>query len=88
MDGKGYTSKAHHLRIIRNWRCACDEQGLAGSQRSLYNNEFLEYLFDDLMPWHRNGLRDFSLSEVNRYDDLLMVFKYINNTLTLELLLG
>ena len=52
MEGKGYTSEAH-LRIIRNCRRGCDEWGLTGSQRSLYNNEFLEYLLDDIMPWHR-----------------------------------
>ena len=53
--------------IVMNWRRACDERGLAGSQRSLYNNEFLHYLLDDLMPWHKEQ-RDFSLLEVNRYD--------------------
>ena len=68
MEGKGYTTEAYHLPIILNWRRACDERGLADSQRSLYNNDFLEYLLDDLMPWHRNGPRDFSLLEVNRYD--------------------
>ena len=69
MEGKEYTSEANHLRIIRNWRRACDERGLTDSQRSMYNNKFLEYLLDDLMPWHREeGLRDFSLLEVNRYD--------------------
>lgn len=30
--------------------------------------KFLDYVLDDLMPWHRDqGLRDFSLLEVNRY---------------------
>ena len=32
MEGKGYTSDAHHLCIIQNWRRACDERGLADSQ--------------------------------------------------------
>ena len=69
MESKGYTCEAQHLSVIRNWRRACDERGLADSQRSAYNNELLEYLLDDLMPWHREeGLRDFSLLEVNRYD--------------------
>ena len=71
------TSEAYHLPIIRNWRSACDERGLADSQRSLYNNDFLEYLLDDLMPWHRNGPRHFSLLEVNRYDFLLTRCKYL-----------
>ena len=46
-----------------------------------YNNEMLEYLLDDLMPWHRQeGLRDFSLLEVNRYNEMLMGI-YMNNSL-------
>ena len=68
MESKGYTCEAQHLTVIRNWRRACDERGLTDSQRSTYNNELLEYLLDDLMPWHREGLRDFSLLEVNKYD--------------------
>ena len=43
--------------------------GVLVMQESTYNNELLEYLLDDLMPWHREeGLKDFSLLEVNRYD--------------------
>ena len=56
MEGKGYTSEAHHLCIIRNWWRACDERGLTGSQRNLYNNEFLEYLLDNI-PYTAKLLR-------------------------------
>ena len=35
---------------------------------------FLDYILDDLMPWHREPeLRDFSFLEVNRYT-LLVIF--------------
>ena len=46
MEGIGYTSEAHHLCIIRNWRQACDERGHVDLQTSLHNNEFLEYLLN------------------------------------------
>ena len=37
-----------------------DERGLDDSQISIYNNELLEYLLDDLMPWHRQeGIKRF-----------------------------
>ncbi|XP_065893229.1 uncharacterized protein [Dysidea avara] len=51
MENKGYAVEAKFLQVIRNWRRASDERGLT----------------DDLMPWHTDeGLRDFSLLEVNR----------------------
>ena len=51
----------------QNWRRACDERGLTNAQRSEYNQAFLSYILDDLMPWHtKDNLRDFSLLEVNQ----------------------
>ncbi len=68
MESKGYNFEATYLRVVRGWRRACDERGLSATQRSQYNTEFLDYVLDDLMPWHKEaGLRDFSLLEVNRY---------------------
>lgn len=67
MVRKGYTHEAEYLRVIRNWRRACDERGLSTTERSQFSNDFLNYILDDLMPWHKqDGLRDFSLLEVNR----------------------
>ncbi|XP_065887166.1 uncharacterized protein [Dysidea avara] len=67
MEEKEYNAEAQHLRIVCNWRRACDERGLTRVQRSEFNNDFLNYLLDDLMPWHKEEkLRDFSLLEVNR----------------------
>ena len=48
--------------MIRNWRRASDERGLSNEQRSNFNNELLDYILDELMPWHKDeGFRDFSL---------------------------
>ena len=64
MERKGYTAEADYLRIIHNWRRACDECGLSDETRSTYNKAFLSYILDDLMPWHREA--DYSHLEVNR----------------------
>ena len=64
---KGYSFEAEYLCIVRNWRRASDERGLSDDERMLFNKQFLDYILDDLMPWHRSpGLRDFSLLEVTR----------------------
>jgi len=67
MENKGYHHEAEYLEHVRNWRRASDERGLTNDQRSKLNAGLLNYILDDLMPWHKNdGLRDFSLLEVNR----------------------
>ena len=59
----GYQNEAEYLQYVHNWRRACDERGLTDDQRSKYNRELLNYILDDLMPWHKDDdLRDFSLS--------------------------
>lgn len=66
-ERKGYTIEAEYVRIIRNWRRACDERGLTNAQRSQYNHDLLSYILDELMPWHsKPGPCDFSLLEVNQ----------------------
>ena len=68
MKDKGYDAEADSLQVIHNWRRACDERGLTHDQRSRFNTDLLNYILDDLMPWHKvDGLRDFSLLEVNSY---------------------
>ena len=66
MKQKGYTDEAAYLQVVRNWRSACDERGLTDDQRSTFNMEFLEFILDDLMPWHKKDEYDFSDLEVNR----------------------
>ena len=73
MEKKGYHSEAQHLRVVRDWRRAVDERGLSSEQRRQYRKKLLDYLLDDLMPWHSApGLQDFSLLEVNRYGYCIM----------------
>ena len=73
MQQKGYHFEATYLRAIGNWRRACDQRGLSELQRCRFNYEFLNYILDDLMPWHRR-IYDFSLLEVNRY---VMVIRFL-----------
>ena len=66
-ESKGYTTEAEYVRVIRNWRRASDERGLSDELRSQYNLTLLSYILDELMPWHcKQGMRDFSLLEVNQ----------------------
>ena len=45
-----------------------NERGLSTAQREKYGSDMLEFILDDLMPWHTNEeLNDYSLLEVNRY---------------------
>ena len=68
MEKNRYDHEATYLRVICNWRRAYDERGLSTVQHSQFNNDFLNYILDDLMSWHKQeGLWDFSLLEVNRY---------------------
>jgi len=66
MENKGYHHEAEYLKHVRNWRRACDERGLTSDQRSELNIGLLNYILEDLMPWHKDGLKDLSLLEVNR----------------------
>ena len=49
MEKKGYDHEARYLRVIRNWRHACNKRGLLAVQHSQFNNDFLNYILHDLM---------------------------------------
>ncbi len=66
MTSSSYNTEAKYLSIIRNWRRAIDERGLEETQRQQFLQDFKEYIYEDLMPWYADGLKDFSLLEVNR----------------------
>ena len=66
MERKGYKAEAKYIKVVNGWRQSCDERGLSELTRCRFNYEFLNYILDDLMPWHCNTY-DFSLLEVNRY---------------------
>ena len=65
MKKKGYKYEEKYVRVIKNWRRACDERGLSSLCRSKYNYELLNLILDDLMPWHESHY-DLSLMEVTR----------------------
>ena len=67
MERKNYQEEAKFPRSIRNWRRAIDERGLEEDQRQMFIQDFKTYICEDLMPWYANGMKDFSLLEVNRY---------------------
>ena len=70
MEKKGYNPEAKYLSIVRNWRRACDERGLSSDLRSQFNRNLLDYILDELIPWHKEN-SDLSLLEVNRYKNNL-----------------
>lgn len=55
METKGYSCEAEYLRAVRGWRRACDERGLSSMERSQLNKQLIDYILDDLMPWHRDA---------------------------------
>lgn len=65
MDSKGHDAETKYIRVIRNWRRACDERGLSDVTRAEFLHDFKAYIMDHLMPWHEH--MDFSHLEVNRY---------------------
>ena len=70
MEKKGYNPEAKYLSIVQNWRQACDERGLSSDLRSQFNRNLLDYILDELIPWHKET-SDLSLLEVNRYKNNL-----------------
>jgi len=66
MKKKGYSFEAEYIETILNWRRSSDERGLTQLQRCRYNYQMLNYLLDELMPWHED-VYDFSTLEVNKY---------------------
>ena len=51
--------------MVRNWRRAIDERGLTEEQRRQFRDDFLNFILDEGMPWHKE-INDFSQLEVNR----------------------
>ena len=66
MERKGYSFEAKYLTVVRNWRRACDKRGLASAERSQYNLQFMDYILEELIPWHGKPVKDFLLLEVNQ----------------------
>ena len=62
---KNYEFEEKFVRVVLNWRRASDERGLSELQRSHYNYDMLNFLLDELIPWHQDNY-DLSTLEVNR----------------------
>ena len=63
---KNYTFEASFISTILNWHRSSDERGLTELQSCRFNYKMLNFLLDELLPWHTQ-LYDFSTLEVNRY---------------------
>lgn len=64
MQNNGYAHVPLYVQPVLNWRRASDECGLSAMEHPRFNHELLDYIIDELMPWHREC--DFSTLEVNR----------------------
>ncbi len=51
MKRKGHKSELRFVEVVRNWHKASDGRGISEEMRSRYNNEMLNYLLEDWMPW-------------------------------------
>lgn len=79
MMKKWYDIEDKYINAVNGWRRACHEGGLSKMERSTLNLDFLNYILDNLMPWHKVN-HDFSLTEVNKYV-LLHEYKHENITI-------
>ena len=64
MERKNYEFEARYVKIIRNWQRSCDERGLSDDDRSRFNQDFIKYILDELIPWRKQS--DNSTLEVNQ----------------------
>lgn len=65
MKRKNYSFEEKFVSIVLNWRRSGDERGLSELKRSQYNYDMLNFLLDELIPWHVKCY-DLSALEVNR----------------------
>ena len=62
---RGYHAEALYVEAVCNWHWASDGRGVSQLDRCKYNYQMLNYILDELMPWHRRSY-DFSRLEVNQ----------------------
>lgn len=63
---RNYATEAEYIHAVASWHEASDGRGLSQLQRCRSNYEMLNYLLDELMPWHKESY-NFSLLDINRY---------------------
>jgi hypothetical protein len=54
------------IRIIANWHKSSDGRGITEDMRRQYNQEMLDFILEDWMPWYWYD-RDYSTLDPNRY---------------------
>lgn len=65
MQNKGYEAEAKLVDACYSWHRSSDERGLSQQQRREGNKKMLNYLLDELLPWHRVNY-DLSTLDINR----------------------
>ena len=55
MEKKGYAYEANYIRSVCDRRKACNQRELSVSQQSQCNQDFLDYILDEMMHWHRDN---------------------------------
>ena len=59
----GHKKEAEYVQVIADWHESSDGRGLSQLQRCRNNYKMLNYLLDELMPWHRTAY-DFSFIDI------------------------
>lgn len=65
MQRNDFNFEAEYVGIIAAWHEASDGRGMSQLDRCKANYEMLNYLLDELMPWHKETY-DFSTLDINR----------------------
>ena len=65
LKDKGHVNEAHYIQTVCNWHVASDGRGISQLKRCQFNYEMMNYILDELMPWHRQ-IYDLSQLEVNQ----------------------
>ena len=65
LDKSGHEKEAEYVKIIASWHEASDGRGVSQLNRCRANYTMLNYLLDELLPWHK-ACYDFSSIDINR----------------------
>ncbi|XP_062604104.1 uncharacterized protein LOC134265903 [Saccostrea cucullata] len=73
MQKQDFNFEAEYVQTIAAWHEASDGRGISQLDRCKANHEMLNYLLDQLMPWHKERY-DFSTLDINRPMDTIRGF--------------
>lgn len=63
MQKNGYDFEADYVTTVAGWHEASDGRGMSQLERSKANYQMLNYLLDELMPWHADKC-DFTFLDI------------------------